>query len=293
MARSSLTNYKASQKRKSTKRLKDNSYPRDLVIVAEGDSWFDYPARKDVLDFLIADGYAIKRFSRYGDTLDNMVYGSKYGKNKRTGKITHEGPVSLQEVHNAVKKYDPKFFLLSAGGNDIVGEEIISYLNHKNSKPKHLLNKAIFTERLRQMSIAIEFYIKGIHRKNKNCHILMDGYAYPKVSGKPYRFAGIKIKGPWIEKSMAEKAILVKKYQNEIVKELVDGFNDMLAELSDKYSYFHHIDIRDKFPDDADWHNEIHLNKKAYRQLATYYSDHMTEILKYDPVEKHDHVLMA
>lgn len=155
----SLKNYKSSQKRKSTKRLNDKTYPKDLILVAEGDSWFDYPLRRDVLDFLIADGYAIKRFSKYGDTLDNMVYGSGYDINKKTGKITHKGPVSLHEVHNAVKELKPSFFLLSAGGNDIVGEEIVAYLNHRNSKPQNLLNRVIFKERLKRMSTAIEFYI--------------------------------------------------------------------------------------------------------------------------------------
>lgn len=121
----------------------------------------------------------------------------------------------------------------------------------------------------------------------------MDGYAYPKVSGKPYKFAKIKFGGPWILPSMAEKAILVKKQQNDIVRELVDGFNDIIAGLSHKYTYFHHIDIRNEFPEDDDWHNEIHLNKKAYKRLAGIYSTRMMEILKYDPKTKHTHVLMA
>lgn len=289
----SLKNYKATQKRKSTQRLNDVTFPKDLTIVAEGDSWFDYPLRKDILDFLIEKGFAIERFSRRGDTLENMVYGTDYNKDRSTGIITHKGPESLQEVHNAVKEHKPAIFLFSAGGNDIVGSEITAYLNHKHSKPAELLNRAIFDERLNQMSIAIESYIKQIHKINKKCHILMDGYAYARVNGKPYKFAGLKFAGPWIEPSMAAKAITQRKQQKSIVKDLVDGYNELLSSLSNRYKYFHHIDVRDEFVDEKDWHNEIHLNKKAYEKLATIYTEKINEVLKYDPVDKYERVLLA
>lgn len=279
----SLKQYKSANKRLSRKRLNSSDYPSDLVIVAEGDSWFDYPLKKDVLDYLIQAGYAIKKFSKYGDTLDKIAFGTDY--TKKGDKVSHKGPVSLHVVLEAIKKYKPSFFLFSAGGNDIVGSEIVNYLNHANSKPKSLLNKGIMKEKLAQMKQAIEYYIKRVHRINKNCHILMDGYAYPKINGKGYKFTGIKLSGPWILPGMGQKAITRKKDQEAIVKELVDGFNKILRELSIEYSYFHHVDIRDKFANDKDWHNEIHLNNRAYKQLAEIYSRRMTEILNYDPTE--------
>ena len=288
-----LKNYKAAQKRTSTKRLKRSDYPKDLIIVAEGDSWFDYPLRKDVLDFLTEKGFAIKRFSKYGDTLENMVYGSDYKKDKKTGIVNHMGPVSLQEVHNAVKEFKPAIFLFSAGGNDIVGTEISAYLNHKHSKPADLLNRPIFEERLVQMSASIETYIKQIHKIHKKCHILMDGYAYPKVNDIGYKLLKINLIGPWIFPNMCKKAITEKKDHNRIVRELVDGFNEVLSNLANKYHYFHHIDIRDKFPDDKDWHNEIHLNTKAYKALASVYSGKISEVLSYDPIVKNGHLFMT
>lgn len=286
-----LKKYKAQQTRLTNRRLKSASYPKDLVIVAEGDSWFDYPLKKDVLDHLVGAGYAVKRFSKYGDTLENMIYGSKVG--KRDGRIYHKGPQSQQEVHNAIRSYKPKFFLLSAGGNDVVGTEISSYLNHKNSKPKSLLNKVIFNERLFEMRKAIEVYIKGIRRVSKTCHILMDGYDYAKVNGRGYEIVGLNLLGPWIQPAMNSKAILVKKHQNQIVKDLVDGFNEMLSDLSNQYSYFHHVDIRSQFPDEKDWHNEIHLNNNAYKRLAMIYSERMSEILDYNPIESHKELILA
>jgi len=286
-----LKNYKAQQKRLSTRRLSSSIYPRDLTIVAEGDSWFDYPLKKDVLDFLIEKGYAVKRFSKYGDTLENMVYGSEY--EKRDGMISHKGPKSLQAIHNAVRTYSPSFFLFSAGGNDIVGSEISTYLNHANSKPKNLLNRTILNERITQMSRAIEYYIKGIHRVDKRCQILMDGYDYAKVDGRGYKVLGIKAAGPWIEPSMARKNIINKNDQRRIIKHLVDNFNDMLSRLSSKHKYFHHVDIRGQFGEDKDWHNEIHLNNRAYKRLSSLYINRMSAILSYDPCDEHSELIIA
>ena len=168
-----------------------------MTIVAKGDSWFDYPFKKDVLDYLINMGYAIDKFAKAGDTLENMVYGTEY--KKKGNDATNPGPVSLHETLNSIRKNKPKIVLFSAGGNDIVGSEILGYLNHRNSKPKELLNKTIFKARLKEMEKAIEFFIQAVRNTSKGCNILMDGYDYPKINGKGYKFIFIKdVVGPWI-----------------------------------------------------------------------------------------------
>ena len=102
-----LQQFKAQQTRISNRRLNTPTYPKDLTIVAEGDSWFDYPLKKDVIDYLIKRGYAIKKFSKAGDTLENMIYGSDY--KKKGNLITHSGPKSLQKTLQAIRQCKPKF----------------------------------------------------------------------------------------------------------------------------------------------------------------------------------------
>lgn len=49
-------------------------------VVAEGDSWFDYPPHRDILDHLVdLYGWRVRRLSRAGDTLENMVLGTGSG----------------------------------------------------------------------------------------------------------------------------------------------------------------------------------------------------------------------
>lgn len=290
-----LKQFKLEQEKLSEKRLSTALFPRELTIVAEGDSWFDYPLKKDIIDYLIHDGFAIKNLANAGDTLENMVYGTLYKKvPKDKVNITHPGPESLQATLLAIKTLKPKIVLFSAGGNDIVGSEMINYLNHKHSNPSSLVNEVILEEKLRQMEKAIEFFIASVHRTDKDAHIIMDGYDYAKVNGKGYRFLFVKyIRGPWIQPAMGAKAITDPADQRDIIRYLVNAYNYMLAELDKKYDYFHHIDLRGTFPKDNEWDNEIHLKNKGYRKIADIYREKIEEVLGGDPVEEFEHRLIV
>lgn len=280
-----LKQYKSDQTKLSEKRLNTTNYPKHLTIVAEGDSWFDYPFKKDILDYLVEMGFAVKKFAKAGDTLENMVYGTSY--NKLPGdhiNITHPGPISLQTTLNSIREHKPKIVLLSAGGNDVVGSDMINYLNHKHSNPATLVNKIIYAERLAQMKSTLEYFIRAVHKTYDGCHILMDGYDYGKVNGKGYNFIFKNIKGPWIQPAMGAKAITNPSDQKSIIKELVDGFNNMLMALNDTFSYFHHIDLRGMFPDDAHWDNEIHLKNNGYKKVAIAYKNKISDVLGLDPL---------
>src|SRR6218665_3496247 len=72
-------------------------------IVAEGDSWFDYPLVRDIIDHLRRMGYGVEKHSKHGDTLENMVYGTIIdGPDTRP---KNPGPVSLLSTLQAIKLY--------------------------------------------------------------------------------------------------------------------------------------------------------------------------------------------
>lgn len=280
-----LEKFKADKKRISTKRLNDPHCAKELTIVAEGDSWFDYPLRKDIIDYLVVKGYAIKKFSKAGDTLENMIYGNDY--KETSDGINHLGPTSLQRTLKAIRDYKPQFVLLSGGGNDIVGTEIMAYLNHKLSNPTELINKKIFKEKLKQIENALSYFINAVSAEDNSVNILMDGYDYAKVNGKGYTFIFRNLKGPWILPSMGMKGITNKADQEMIIRYFVDEFNTLLKKLSRRHSNFHHIDLRGMFPNDNEWHNEIHLNNAGFKKVANEYHQRMTDILNYDPILMH------
>ncbi|WP_298512850.1 SGNH/GDSL hydrolase family protein [uncultured Kordia sp.] len=284
-----LKQFKQEQARISQKRLK-TTYPRELTIVAEGDSWFDYPFRKDIIDYLIKKGYAIDKYAKAGDTLENMVYGTEV--KKRRNSYSNKGAISLQKTLNSIRKHKPKIVLFSAGGNDIVGSEILGYLNHSVSNPASLLNKEIFQARLAEMKTAIEFFIKSVRATHVDCNILMDGYDYAKVNGKGYNFIFRNIKGPWLLPSFVAKQISRKSDHKAIIKYLVDEFNQMLIDLDAQYNNFHHIDLRGKFPNDSQWDNEIHLKNSGYREIANIYHAKIEKIFGEDPIKIFKHSIV-
>jgi lysophospholipase L1-like esterase len=92
------------------------------VLIAEGDSWFDYPLN-DVLRIL-EDHYAyeVESVAHKGDRVEEMAYGLG----------------QLEELTRRLEKLlrqhvIPRAILLSGGGNDVAGEEFGMLLNHARS----------------------------------------------------------------------------------------------------------------------------------------------------------------
>jgi len=87
--------------------------PDATVVVAEGDSWFDYlpawfenPFKGDLLGHLMATRkYNVYRISKAGDTLENMVYGTEYRKDNWTPE-----PPQIFETLAAIRRYRPGVF---------------------------------------------------------------------------------------------------------------------------------------------------------------------------------------
>src|SRR4249920_2782174 len=96
--------------------------PPTGLLVAEGDSWFDYPLH-DVLTMLEDEhGFDVESVAHKGDTVEDMAYsGGQFDDFARLlEKVLRQGRV-------------PDAILLSGGGNDIAGDEFAMLLNHAAS----------------------------------------------------------------------------------------------------------------------------------------------------------------
>ena len=92
------------------------------VLIAEGNSWFDYPFH-DVLQMLEDDYlYDVESVAHKGDTVDDMAH---------SGGQFEEFARRLEKLLRANKV--PRAILLSGGGNDIAGDEFAILLNHAAS----------------------------------------------------------------------------------------------------------------------------------------------------------------
>ena len=79
-------------------------YPKHKIVMVEGDSWFEYPVFiKDITDHLEKDpNLAIYSLAYGGDWISNMI--------------------STMRYEYEYMKIKPDVFVISGGGNDIVGD---------------------------------------------------------------------------------------------------------------------------------------------------------------------------
>jgi hypothetical protein len=95
------------------------------VILAEGDSWFNYPIiLSDVIDWIaMEDNLAVYSLASGGDWLLNMLNGRKY--------------VERMSVVN------PDIFLISAGGNDLVGRNRVAAIVNPKGNSEELAKSGL------------------------------------------------------------------------------------------------------------------------------------------------------
>ena len=117
------------------------------LLVAEGDSWFDYPFH-DVLEELEERfNYSVESVAHRGDTVEEMVYD--------TGQLDRLAR-RLEKLARADRR--PKAILLSGGGNDVAGDELAVLLNHRRSGLPPLSDAVVagvIEERLRAAIVSL------------------------------------------------------------------------------------------------------------------------------------------
>ena len=250
---------------KSTLEFSLESTSTEPVLVAEGDSWFDYfPAGLDVISCLKKFfGYKIYNVSKAGDTLDNMAWGTKFDQRR----WRRERP-PLEETLEAIQRHQPPVVLLSGGGNDIAGDELLSFLNHKASGLP-ALRQPYTSFMLQDYFLKIFQHITNeIWTTDPKIHIVLHGYGYPIPDGRAVvRFLGFSFIGPWLRTALVAKGYEQRAEQRQIIKDLIDKFNLMLKDFSANDRRLHYIDLRSLVVD-SDWENELHLKNSGYRKVA-------------------------
>lgn len=211
------------------------------VIVAEGDSWFQYPLLlEDTIDCLMTThGLPIYPLSGAGDLLQDMVRAGDYIR--------------------ALRSEGASILLFSGGGNDLLGEgRLAKVLDPWQSglKAADLINRnyqSILDEALGHYERIFTSVQAALPHVTVICH----GYDYsiPQVGGR------------WLGEPMDGKAISDKPMQKEIIRLLIDQFNRELRRLCDRVGNAVYIDCRDVV-DARGWHDELHPKNPGYAAVA-------------------------
>ncbi|MFL5614820.1 MAG: SGNH/GDSL hydrolase family protein [Gemmatimonadaceae bacterium] len=241
------------------------------VLIAEGDSWFDYPLN-DVLSKLEDEhGFDVESVAHRGDRVEDMAFtpGQLDGFSRRLEKLLQKGSI-------------PKAILLSGGGNDIAGDEFEMLLNHAAS-PIAGLNDDVVTgvidQRIRVSYAFIISTITGIceHYLHRSLPILVHGYAHPVPDGRGFLGGFSILPGPWLKPGFEKKGFGDLAKNTATMRTLIDRFNDMLRQVAGQFDNVHYVDLRATLPNDSTfktyWANELHPTKKGFGLVATQFAN--------------------
>jgi hypothetical protein len=272
------------------------SDPGNLKVVAEGDSWFQFPIFvKDLIDWLMdCPKLAIYSIAAAGDWMANMIYEGKY--------------IEELSIHN------PDIFLISAGGNDFIASNRLAIMVDRNSNCRHCfteteLSKLGLTEQENKRFLEIQKYINpefyafiwtlktqywilfdrlSTSRKFSKLKIITQGYDNVIPSFKrrwswqyPWQYFvnGVVNTGQWLKRPLQIKGFNEGDLQIWIMRFLIFMVNQMFIDLatrrnedgSYKFPNVFHIDCRNTAKGYHDWFDEIHLKSHVYKKIADTY----------------------
>jgi hypothetical protein len=239
------------------------------ILVAEGDSWFDYPLC-DVLRLLEDHyGYDVESVAHKGDRVEDMAYGRGQleALTRRLEKLLRQGLV-------------PKAVLISGGGNDVAGAEFGMLLNHARSASAGLNDRIVSGVIDDRVQLAYVTMISAITRVcqarlGRRLPILVHGYDYPVPDGRGVIGGWWLLPGPWLEPGFREKGFLDRPDCTRLAARLIDRFNVMLRRVTSLAEFAHvtFVDLRRVLATGASykryWANELHPTPHGFELVTS------------------------
>lgn len=272
------------------KGFRDPQYTHRKVIVAEGDSWFQYPFFvRDIVDWLSAEPeYAVYSIAYGGDWFTNILYDEKY----------------VEELSIHV----PEVFLISGGGNDFLGSNRLAIMvnaqGNSEMRPPEELKKMLATEENEEiksdilagyryvtpafysfiLTLKAQYFLLlqnlGKSVKLKDMQIITQGYDYA-IPTYQYRWKKwyylqpllnrLIGSGKWLKRPLMLKGITDEFTGRQIIKALIFELNYMFADLARQFPNVYHVDCRGTAPRFDDWFDELHLHSGKFKQIAAAY----------------------
>jgi lysophospholipase L1-like esterase len=245
------------------------------LLVAEGDSWFDYSLfdtvpRIDIVDDLRElHGWRVENVAHKGDNLENMAYDDD----------------QLRALVKTLKRLrdtdqQPDALLLSGGGNDLAGPEFSILLEHAASG-RGDVNPVILEEVVDQrLRAALTAWVGAAARASekyfgRRVPVVVHGYAHAVPDGRGYAGGAGLLPGPWLAPAFDRK-----RYEEDLsartklVATVIDRFNAMLASACEAPSFRHvtYVDLRGVLRSGRNyrrfWANELHPSSRGFELVA-------------------------
>ncbi len=261
---------------------------RTFKLLAQGDSWFDYPPGTDLIKCLSSNSYGhnIVNIAVAGSTLNDEAYGPVPSElfGLPVGPKQSDEPSRIVELVDRIQQDRPQALLLSAGGNDIAGEEFFSFINNAHSGlvplNSEVLTGVVDTTFRAGYEYLITQALAAAADLSLRMPIFTHGYDYPWPDGRGViSFLGWNV-GPWFDpvfnqknypydKSVTDPAVSGLKVRHDIIVPFIDALNTMLENLAQRYSgQVFHVNLVGTLQEPSAWANELHPGNAGFSALA-------------------------
>lgn len=233
-------------------------FPKRLVLLTEGDSWFSYPLNANLADYIeMMSDFSILRLEHNGDEARDILA---------------SGGKQLKKLEEYLKRYKIDALLLSAGGNDVVSGELAKIIGTRTAgNPwQSAIKLSTFTKVLDDIVAAYSRLLDARDKLRPNCVVFAHSYCYFQPTGRkatgPF---GLLKAGPWMRPVLVKKGIDPDTEGRDLARYLVDELHARLRTLAAARPRFVLVDMRSTLPvDDVHWADEIHPSGTGFGKLA-------------------------
>ena len=226
-----------------------------LRLLAEGDSWFDYPLGSDLIDQLRKlFGVPIANLAHHGDEVRGML----------ALKQRQEIARRLQAGAPDGRPWD--MLLFSGGGNDFVGDPLCLWLKPGGAiaQPRDAIDLSRYA--------AVMSIIEGGYRDlialrdalSPATLLVFHTYDYALPNGK-----GVCGLGPWLRPSLDYRGI-DRAVQPAVVREMLLLFRHTVLAAAQGRDDVLVVDTQGAIPEQTGewWANELHPTRKGFARIA-------------------------
>lgn len=227
-----------------------------LQILAEGDSWFDYPVP------FFGGGIIPRLENRLGVPILNLA---KAGDEVRYMLGVEERETLAKYLTDGSPAGGPwDVLLFSGGGNDIVDNPMALWVKDWNPAipPAAHVHQARFDAALALVQAGYEDLIGLRNQLSPTTHLVFHGYDFAIPDGR-----GICGFGPWLLPTFQLRKFPTRAPMEAVVKAMLQQFAAMLTRLTSPTVTF--IDGQGTLvPQPSSWHNELHPARAGFEKFA-------------------------
>lgn len=234
-----------------------------LRMLAEGDSWFRYLEMPGVitrLDNLTGNRTVVLNYADSGDTAANVLSGGQLARIAAQWQVATDRGLPFEA------------FLISAGGNDLMGSGgprpgmFASWLHdHRpGMTPRDVVNWTLLNATLDTLAERYRGLVMLRNAVSAGCQIFVNAYDFPEPDGR--KACGVA--GPWLLPALEARGV-PPTLRYDVVREVLLAFRDCLQRVAAASHAFHVVATQGALTRRrVDWANEIHPSERGFRKQA-------------------------